>query len=309
MPNIRHVPVTLSQADFLKQVEAFGEYKSYKNVVGVAGAQGWAVGRYAIEAFRSAGTTVDHEHAWPVLPATALATFKDNAGRKAFVDGTQPILELEMRLIKGRQDYLDKLATDAKAGRLRASLNSNTVPDATSQVWTELNVQQKIKAWPPPQPATSSSPNNATGRAKAKVWVSQKSPESARLVDAYAKTSGGWPLGHDTTMLQKIWTTLVPSAGLFRPTNFSGVKYPSSVGGFVLLQKVMTDFGGRRVPGRGDAAWEDWALYLFAAIMTTQGFTDGNKRVARLAYAIMIASGAVDFRAMTDNFGSRLASM
>jgi hypothetical protein len=172
-----------------------------------------------------------------------------------------------------------------------------------------MNVQQKIKAWPPPQSEAASLPKGDIGRAKAKVWVSQKSPESARLVDTYARTAGGWPLGYDTTVLQNIWKSLVPSAGLFRPTNVSGAKYPSSVGGFVLLQKVMGDFSRRTVPGRGSAAWEDWALYLFGAIMASQGFTDGNKRVARLAYAIMISSGVVDFRAMNDAYGSRLASM
>jgi hypothetical protein len=71
----------------------------------------------------------------------------------------------------------------------------------------------------------------------------------------------------------------------------------------------MEGFKSRTVPARGNAAWENWALYLFGAIMTSQGFTDGNKRVARPAYAITMVSGGVDFRAMNDTYGESLGPM
>ena len=71
----------------------------------------------------------------------------------------------------------------------------------------------------------------------------------------------------------------------------------------------MDGFKNRGVPARGNAAWENWALYLFGAIMTSQGFTDGNKRVARAVYAIMMVSGGVEFRAMKDTYGVSLGPM
>jgi prophage maintenance system killer protein len=77
----------------------------------------------------------------------------------------------------------------------------------------------------------------------------------------------------------------------------------------VVLKKVLADIAKETMPKVGEKAWEDWALFFFGAAMTAQPFPDGNKRACRAAYAIIMASAGIDFRAPTDKFGSQLGAM
>jgi Fic family protein len=44
-------------------------------------------------------------------------------------------------------------------------------------------------------------------------------------------------------------------------------------------------------------------------LMTSQPFSDGNKRISRVSYAIIMASAGIPFKAPTNQYGSRLAAM
>jgi len=302
------------------------EYKEYAGMVHSAAAQAWALATFEVECLRKDGagfydrSKAIGEKDLKFQPGTKEIKFKDDAGRKAFFDSSintrspRTFLLYELDKITKRQQFLADLASRAQVGKLSVDLNNNVLPESTyyagppAASWDQMNMKQKIHAWPPPQPAAAS-PNAADlARTKAKAWVSKASPESAKIVDAYAKTAGGWPLGDDPAILRQINGALAPDAPDFRQVG-SGNLYPSSVGGYALLQGIMERFKSRTVPARGSAAWENWALYLFGAIMTSQGFTDGNKRVARAVYAIMMVSGGVDFRAMNSTYGSSLGPM
>src|SRR6185503_2568095 len=128
-------------------------------------------------------------------------------------------------------------------------------------------------------------------------------------VDQNATTSG-WPLGHDATKLRDIWKGLVSDAPPYR-TGYppTGVLYPSNFGGMFVLEETMKDFANRPVPQRGNQGWEDWALFMYGAIMTSQGFPDGNKRIARAAYGIMVASGGINLRVMKGDYGRKIGPM
>ena len=322
--DIRRVPKTLSQSEFMTEVQKMSQYKEYSGIVHSAAAQAWSLATFECECLRKDArgfydSKIDlGEKDLKFQPGSAIK-FQDEDKRKAFFNknsrSPSTFLIYEMDKIERRQRYLVDLASRAKAGKLSENLTNNVLAESTyyaappGPAWVNMNMQQKIKAWPPPQPSVASTPSASdTARTKAKAWVSKLSPESVKVVDSYAKTAGGWPLGHDITILREINKWLAPDAPLFRQVGASTL-YPSSIGGSFLLKSIMEGFKSRTVPARGNAAWENWALYLFGAIMTSQGFTDGNKRVARAAYAIMMVSGGVQFRAMNDAYGASLGPM
>ena len=105
----------------------------------------------------------------------------------------------------------------------------------------------------------------------------------------------------------KIWTDLVKDAPAYRIT--MGTKYPSDVAGMSLLRKEMATLGGQRMPVQGNRRWEDLALHLFGVIMSLQAFPDGNKRLGRAAYAILMAGSGLDFKAPNRKLGGELAAM
>jgi hypothetical protein len=238
------------------------------------------------------------------------------------------VFDMDVRLIKGRQTFLQDLAAQAGRGALRGRLNNNVVPEseyysAPVAKWTEMTVQAKVKAWPPPQPGPQSGKAATDGTTKVKKWLIHEKNESAKkggltadpdsmwegAIDQNVKTMG-WPLGHDTTKITEIWKGLVSGAPAYRTGGeASGVLYPSNFGGTFVLKETMAGFSGRTAPQRGHAAWEDWALFLFGAIMTSQAFTDGNKRIARAVHGIMIASGGIDLRVMNSTLGKRIGPM
>jgi prophage maintenance system killer protein len=63
------------------------------------------------------------------------------------------------------------------------------------------------------------------------------------------------------------------------------------------------------MPQKGDERWIDIALFYLGAIITVQAFADGNKRVARTAFAIVMVNGGVEFVAPNVKFENDLAQM
>jgi hypothetical protein len=287
---------TLSQGEFMTRVQALASYKLYTGKAGTALAHGLALAlwdeecrRRDAEGFYAPGKDISR---FLPVPVNATIAFKSDADRTGLIRRIDLLLEQDLRQIAGREAYLNDLAGRAKGGQLRAGLNTNVDPESgyytapPASQWSDMSVQAKAKAW----------------------LTFQKNAGAAPLVDTYAK-SVGWPLGQDTTAIKDIWKALVSDAPAYRTVNIGGVKYPSSFGGMFLLQQIMAGFAARPAPARGNPAWEDWALYVFGAVMTSQPFTDGNKRASRAAYAIMIVSGGVDFRAMNSTYGASLGPM
>jgi hypothetical protein len=129
------------------------------------------------------------------------------------------------------------------------------------------------------------------------------------VLDRYVTNDGKMPL--DEGKVREIWKTITKGSAMprYRTTLIGPQLYPSEVGGAYLLKKVFRLLAGATFPPRGNPKWEDWALFCFGSVMAVQGFTDGNKRTARAAYAILMVSAGIEFRAPTNDLGSRLAKM
>lgn len=209
-----------------------------------------------------------------------------------------------------REIYLQGLKADALAGRLYARLQAATLAENT---YYNAPPPAPPRVGAPPIPPK---PPRLVNRSKAIAWAVGNPGAGADLrnvyaqaFDAFATGNGRFPLSSMDT-LNAIWRKLVTGAPHYRPVNFMlPVKYPSSLAGGFILKNVIEDFKTTAQPAQGDNRWYDWALYFFAAIMTSQAFTDGNKRVSRLAYGLVLVEGGVDFIAPNGVLGPQLGDM
>lgn len=218
---------------------------------------------------------------------------KDEKQQQLLLDRIGTMLMGDVMLMTNRQKYIGELLAKAKKGDLRKELDKNLEPEAN---------YYKAPSKAPKDPEVE----------KAKAWlkkgVTGSTTEYDKAVDANMTTDGKNPLGADEKVLYGVWKKLVTDAPDWRSFN-QATPYPSSIAGMHILKKLMADVAKEKLPARGDAAWEDWALFLFGAVMTSQPFSDGNKRACRALYAIMMASAGIPFRAPTDKFGSKLGAM
>lgn len=109
-------------------------------------------------------------------------------------------------------------------------------------------------------------------------------------------------LGQTPAQLWKVHARLVP--GLPSQTRLSTKmtpKYPSTVGAGYLFDELYTVVQGQQVwPPFGDAHWASIATFYLASIGTIQVFPDGNKRMSRFAYSVILINGTHTFKAPTD---------
>ena len=242
------------------------------------------------------------------------------ADRDMVVSYIQRALKAEVEGIQSRKQHLTSLADRAGRGALRVQLAANAQPEneyytspaiigGGNAQWSAMSVQAKIKAWPPVSVAPGAARDANVARAKAwlKKGIKEETQPYDRVVQAYARTDGAWPFGTNEAVLRAIWRELVKDAPVYRIV-FEN-KYPSDFAGITLLRKEMATLGSQRMPAQGSPRWEDVALHLFGVIMSLQAFPDGNKRLARAAYAILMAGSGLDFRAPNKKFGSELAAM
>jgi len=103
-------------------------------------------------------------------------------------------------------------------------------------------------------------------------------------------------LGPDPALLDRMHRVLAPACPRFRGPN-PEVSYPSSVGGRMLLETVFDWTAEAEWPPPGDPSWYDVALFYLGSIGTVQGYPDGNKRVARAAYAVTLLRNRCQFHA------------
>ena len=85
--------------------------------------------------------------------------------------------------------------------------------------------------------------------------------------------------------------------------------YPSSIGGRFLLELIFQWTANAVWPAPGDDQWQDVALFYFGAVATVQGYTDGNKRAARMAYAVTLLKGKRPFTAPSPALEGELIRM
>ena len=117
------------------------------------------------------------------------------------------------------------------------------------------------------------------------------------------------PLGRDDHLIVNAHKQIVPGMNKDYRTITLGVNYPSSVGGRYLLRWVLKNKNIVHWPAQGDDKWEDYALFYFGAIGAVQPFKDGNKRISRLAYAITLLRGGMQFKGFSYALQNELLNM
>lgn len=205
----------------------------------------------------------------------------------------------EKKLIEVRESQLDSVRKQAESGALRSKLDRPVEAEPKSAQWEEVGHGRYVKA------GTSTSRDEAL---KFACLDGKNQGAYNDLLDTYVTKDGTLPLGKDDAIIKQIWGKIVRNAPLYRMTSISGAPYPSSVGGDWLLKNRILGSTTGSLP-RGDAKWADWAMYYFGAIMNAQPFPDGNKRVARIVYALMMLSGGIKFQAPSAKVGAELAKM
>ncbi len=109
-------------------------------------------------------------------------------------------------------------------------------------------------------------------------------------------------------ILDKIHCEIVLDAPRVRGPN-PNTAYPSSIGGRFLQNHVFKWTSRIIWPGPGEEIWRDVALFYLGSVMTVQGYTDGNKRMGRTAYALTLLKAELPFDAPNSALEAGLARM
>ncbi|MES2187879.1 MAG: hypothetical protein V4505_25230 [Pseudomonadota bacterium] len=214
----------------------------------------------------------------------------------------------DLMKVKDRESYVMRMLAQAKNAELSAAMaDGKTRPEA--EYYTPPVFVAGPGAPPiPPWPAKWIARDAAIG------WLTQGLHSGAERFRSVIEENlkPGFPLGSNPAFVNQLWNLLVgydASVPRSRAPSIQPVPYPSSMGGTYLLKRIFEMTAGEVWPAQGDAAWYDWALFFFGAMMTVQGFPDGNKRVCRTVYALILLCGGVPFKAPTDKYGAKLAGM
>lgn len=207
----------------------------------------------------------------------------------------------ELRQIQGRKLYVGELLGQAKQGLLRTRLaaateteaNYYTAPVNPSRAYTPAQLELG-KAW----------------KWLTKSWQGGGANKVMYELNKYVNQNQGIPgLGvNEHIILDNVYKEIVTGAPAVRGPNFM-LNYPSSVGGKYLLKWIFQITSNIAWPANGDPKWEDWALFYSGAIVSVQGFTDGNKRMGRFAYAVLMLKGGRPFKAPTVALENNLHNM
>lgn len=217
----------------------------------------------------------------------------------------------ELKSLRDRLAIL--LGEDAqKLSRRAAKANSLFAKVANGQL--AQAAQQRLEPEANYYEAPHEAPEDIAAE-KARAWLKAgvQGADTAAIYDRvlakYAASGGRFP-GADDKTLTAIWSKLVKDAPEHRLPSLD-TPYPSSFAGRCLLNQLLGSLAAVQLPPRGMAplVWQGHALYWFATIMSIQPFPDGNKRVARAVYAILMTRAGIDFVAPSRAYGAELAGM
>lgn len=301
--------ITMDRAQFstvMRTRPIFREYSRYVGVVPAVQALNDAFTEnlrcMAPSGFWSYGTNANFGN------PTALR-FADDAGLNMFMTVVDGLFDFDKGRMDKRAAYINGLKGEAGAGLLLTKLQANTEPEA-SYYTAPAPVAQR-----PGTPPVPPKPQHMIDRTKGKAWlkhgVQGNTTAFDQMVERYAKSDGTFPFGGNATILKTVWQAIVPHAPAYRGWNSAAgmQKYPSNIGGMKVLNDVLSAMSTSAMPPRGDNAWYGLALYLLGAVITTQAFTDGNKRMSRFAYILMLMSGGVPMIVPNNTLGAELGDM
>ncbi|HEY4366787.1 MAG TPA: hypothetical protein VGN07_06090 [Steroidobacteraceae bacterium] len=234
--------------------------------------------------------------------------FADDAGLQMFMQVIEGLFAFDIDRMDKRGVYTNGLKGKAGAGLLLTSLRANTEPEAN---YYQAPVSVPKPGAPVIPPRSPDQVIQLKGLAWLKHGVHGDTSAFTRMLLRNAKFDGSFPLGANSTLLLQAWQALVPLAPAYRGWNNSAgmQKYPSNIGGMKVLNDILVDLSTAAMPPRGDDAWYGLALYMLGSVITTQAFTDGNKRMSRYAYVLMLMSGGVPMVVPNATLGATLGDM
>jgi hypothetical protein len=208
-------------------------------------------------------------------------------------------LEAEATQIRQKRSYVTSLLKSTMAGDLRCNLLAMSEPESNYMVVRKL-------------------PRSGTPEyeiAKASDWVASSLHGDGReavrdcLTRHILTQPAGLALGRTPAeLLDKVHAELVTDSPRVRSPN-SATAYPSSIGGRFLLELIFQWTSKIIWPGPGEEIWQDVALFYLGAIASVQGYPDGNKRAARMAYALTLLKARLPFVAPNLALQSALIQM
>ena len=237
-----------------------------------------------------------------------IMSFDDENGLEGFLGAIEMMIDFDINKIADRRRYIVALKARAQRGDLKTQLDLNTEPEANYYTAPPPLV---VVFGPQPKPPTQQEIELDKAVSFLEHGIYGNAAAYGQKLRELAKHDGTFPLGNNDTILRNAWGILVVGAPAYRGWNSAATqqKYPSDSGGAKLLNDILMGMSTTPMPAQGADRWYDYALYLYGGIMTAQPFTDGNKRLCRLVYTLMLVSGGVPFKAPNTTFGSRLADM
>lgn len=194
-------------------------------------------------------------------------------------------LEAESNQIRDKRLYVTSLLKATMAGDLRENLATMTEPE-TNYVFARK------------QPRSGTIEREIC---KASDWIcsTMRGNDAEAVRDCLTRhvltQPSGPALGRTPAeLLDKVHAELAPDSPRVRSPN-SATAYPSSIGGRFLLEQIFQWTSRIIWPGPGEEIWQDVALFYLGAIASVQGYPDGNKRSARMAYALTLLKANLPF--------------
>jgi hypothetical protein len=301
--------ITLDRSHFLVVMRTRPSYAAYARSVGLAAARA-ALDNCFIECLRGISANTFWTYGSTANYGNPVALrFADDAALNFFMQVVDGLFEFDLGRIDKRGTYANGLKGKAAAGLLFTDLQGNTEPEDN---YYSAPVGAVVRPGAPAIPANSAAlVNQSKGLAWLTHGVQGNASAFKRLLLQSTKTDGTFPLGADSTFLFQAWRTLVPLAPAYRGWNSAAgmQKYPSNIGGTKVLDDVLADLFNEPMPAAGSNDWYGLALYLMGSIITVQAFTDGNKRMSRFAYTLMLLSGGVPMVVPNNLLGATLGDM
>lgn len=252
--------------------------------------------------------TLGQNKGWDFLELIYQWATKNNINLRNLTDqGLAKFMTYEHTNFLSKRNHVDFLLQNARNGNLHTQLALKTRPENQWYVAGGTDVGKALE------------------RRKAVFWICNachddniklKEIKKVRAIlkeyipndDTHGIT--GPALGLTSKWIKKIHKTVCHNPPAYRFGYFAGNPgYPSSVGGAALLEYIFQQTSNFRWPAIGNIKWQDAALFYLGAIVATQGFTDGNKRAARIAYSIVLIKGGHPFTAPTTQYESTLFNM
>jgi hypothetical protein len=206
-------------------------------------------------------------------------------------------MKQEVETFLARKQYLDSLMRQAASGHLGTLLNEN-IRDAGDYYDDPL-----IEGLDGRELAIDQAANWICSADNGK-WRHMIPSTRLLLVDHIPVNPGdggvmGRALGPTDQNLRELHRTIAPEATLYRFSRNASA-HPSSVGGDKLLGYLFLLTSGLEWPGFGDPRWDSFAMFYLTAIAHSRAFADGNKRIAHLAYAIVLIKNTHAFKAPSE---------